>query len=464
VIRSARMPSGEAIFSRAAHGVLLAGTLLLGGCSGDDDPAPQPPPRTPIELGPDSTSFEPTWNPETVVVGAETMTTLTNPYADDGVYRFDPAAADIAELSPGQVVVLTGVDLVRVTAVDATDDAIVLTTEPANLTDAVSDADVSWDVGVDVSEPIQLNDGSGMLRPLATPQVVCTQPLAPESCQSSFSGTLGNLKTSQKMQTQPDGSLKMTVSMEYPQQGNSILKVVLSSVVRSFRNEGFFTIRGGSLESASVLLRDIEVELDIDAGGVAIGGGDNFFKLPLKLTFPFELGPIPAYVTVSGAITLTPLLSEQSSFRTRAKFHVKGSAGFTVDGTTITASGSLDNARGADPTSSNVSYISTVTAGLGVLYEFPRVGLGIGLVDKAGVEGYVTPKFEVVMNQALKTDGLGIITSSCATVKGNFGVFAGGSFRLGGVKFGKEAQLFGRVHEIYREGRAHGEADPAACN
>jgi hypothetical protein len=105
-----------------------------------------------------------------------------------------------------------------------------------------------------------------------------------------------------------------------------------------------------------------------------------------------------------------------------------------------------------------------VNAGLGMLYEFPRVGLGIGVVDNASIEGYVTPKFEVVINQALKTDGLGIITSSCATVKGNFGVFAGGSFRLGGVKLGKEEQLVGRTHEIYRDGRAHGQADPAACN
>jgi hypothetical protein len=104
-----------------------------------------------------------------------------------------------------------------------------------------------------------------------------------------------------------------------------------------------------------------------------------------------------------------------------------------------------------------------VNAGFGILYEFPRVALGIGLVDKASIEGYVTPKFEVVMNQALTLDGLGLIATSCATVRGNFGVFAGGSFRLGGVKLGQENQLFGKVHDIYRQGRAHGMVDPSAC-
>jgi hypothetical protein len=272
------------------------------------------------------------------------------------------------------------------------------------------------------------------------------------------------LKTSQQLETEPEGTLKMTLAMEYPLQGNSVLKVSLVSHVRSFRHEGSVIIHGGNLESAYVSLRDIELDVDIDAGAVAIGGGENFFKLPVKLTFPFELGPVPAYLTVSGAISITPELSQESSLRARAKFHVSGSAGFTIEGTTLTSSGALANVDGLEPTASDVSYISTVTAGLGTVYEFPRLGLGIGIAEKASIEGYVTPKVEVVMNQILKTDGLGIITSSCTKVNGNFGVFAGGTFRLGGVELGKEVQLFGSTHEIYKDGRAHGEADPAACD
>ena len=449
-----------------ARAAIASGALALFGCSdsGGSEKVDTPPPSPPITLAPDTKSFDVSWKPETVVIGADTIAaSLTNPYAEDGVYRFDRSATEIADLSEGQVVVLTGVDLVRVTAVESEDDAIVLSTEPASLPDAVSDADVSWNVGVDVSEPMQLNDGSGMLRPLAAPQLRCTAPGSTASCSSSFSGTLGNLKTTQKMTTAPDGTLTMVLGMEYPQQGNSVLKVAVTAKARSFRHEGSFVVHGGSLDSAYLSLRDIELDVDIDAGAVAIGGGDNFFKLPLKLTFPFELGPIPAYITLSGAITLTPALSDQSSFRAHVKFHVGGTAGFTMDRSTITASGALEPVGGAEPTVSNVSYISTVNAGLGVLYDFPRVSLGLGLVDKASIEGYVTPKFEVVMNQALKVDGLGLISSSCATVKANVGVFAGGSFRLAGVKLGSERQLFGRAREIHREGRANGQVDPSAC-
>lgn len=453
-------------FSLAIRSWVVVGAVGVGACSSQDDAAGtrSGTPRAAIELAPDSTSADFTWKPGTVVVGADTIAaSLENPYATDGVYRFEPAAAELADLSAGTIVVLTGVDLVRVTAVEVTDDAIVLTTEPASIPDAVSDAEVAWDVGVDVSAPIQRNDGSGMLKPLAAPQIVCASPDAP-GCKSTFSGSLGNLKAEQEMETAPDGSLTMKLTMEYPQEESSVLKVALDATVRSFRNEGAVVIHGGSLESAYVTLRDIDIEVNLDAGAVAIGGGDNTFKFPIKLTFPFELGPIPAYLTVSAELELDPELSNQSSFRARTKFHVNGSTGFTVDGSTITATGSLDNVGGAEPAASNVSYISTLNAGFGVLFTFPRVGMGIGLVDNASLEGYVAPKVEVVMNQALKTDGLGIISSSCATIQGNFGVFAGGTFRFGKIELEQEKQLFGKTRQIYKDGRAHGQADPSACN
>src|SRR4051812_35654273 len=171
------------------RGVLFFAALAVWGCSAKDDTKddtkPDAVPLAPIELAPDTTSADITWKPETVVVGADTIAaSLRNRNATDGVYRFDPSAQEVAALSAGQVLVLTGVDVVRVTAVEVDDDAIVVTTEPASVTDAVSDAEISWDVGVDLSKPIQVDDGSGMLRPLVDPNVRCKEPLTPETCTS----------------------------------------------------------------------------------------------------------------------------------------------------------------------------------------------------------------------------------------------------------------------------------------
>ena len=108
VRRSARVESGEATESPwRPRGAIFYAVLAVWGCSGTDEGKRDGVPRTPVVLAPDTTNVDVTWKPETVVVDADTIaTSLRNRYADGGVYRFDPAATEIAALSPGQVVVL----------------------------------------------------------------------------------------------------------------------------------------------------------------------------------------------------------------------------------------------------------------------------------------------------------------------------------------------------------------------
>jgi hypothetical protein len=204
--------------------------------------------------------------------------------------------------------------------------------------------------------------------------------------------------------------------------------------------------------------------MDLHAGAVAIGYSDDAFKLPIKLTFPYSLGPIPAYLTVGGSIAITPALSNESGFSARVQFHVDGTTGFSVTGTQLTGTGVLKSVEGAPPAVSQVSQVSTVTAGFGVLTEFPNVALGIGIAQVAALEGYVAAKQEVVMNRSLRLNSLGLISSSCGTINANVGAYVGGSFRLAGVQLTSEKQLFGEVNEVHRQGNRGGQLDASACD
>ena len=128
--------------------VALLGTCFVAGC-GSSGGSAQPPSRaTPV--APDTSSFDVTWKPETVVLDAgDVAAVVRNPRAPDGIYDFDPASEMVKNLQPGQVLVLTGVDLVRVTQVDAQPDSVRVTTEPASLLDAATDVHADWDIGAD---------------------------------------------------------------------------------------------------------------------------------------------------------------------------------------------------------------------------------------------------------------------------------------------------------------------------
>ena len=454
------LPAGGGV-RWGVRGLVFASALWLAACSEADGPAASEPRPTP--LAPDTSSFDVSYRPETVVVDTATIESkLTNPRAADGIYRFDPSASSLAQLSAGQVLVLTGVDLVKVTSVEVTEEAIVLTTEPATLLDAVSDANVAWDIGADMSLDTQADTGGSMLRPLASPTRFCT-PDNPQACEGSFNGTLGNLKTTQKLETVPGGGLNLSFTIEYPLQVNSVLKVAVEGALRSFRHEGSVVIESGALSQAVVRIKDVDLEIDIHARAVAMGVSDDTFKFPVSVTFPFQLGPIPAYLTVGGSIALYPSLSDKSSFKARVKFHVNGTTGLTITGNKVTGTGALVPEGATPPAVSEVDYISTVDAGFGVLTEFPRVGLGIGIAKLASLEGYVSAKEEIVMNQTINLGGLGLISGNCATINANVGAYAGGSFRLAGVELEAEQQLFGAVREVLRKGNVGGKADDRAC-
>ena len=127
---------------------LTAATLAIGGCSGDDgqdDGASAPAP-----FAPDRTTWEATFRSDATVLDVDLVSsTLRNPDATDGVYRFDASAGDVvAKLPPGRAVLLSGVDIVRVKSVTIDGPEILVATEPASLPDVVQDGKATWDIGI----------------------------------------------------------------------------------------------------------------------------------------------------------------------------------------------------------------------------------------------------------------------------------------------------------------------------
>ena len=69
----------------------------------------------------------------------------------DGSYVFDSSASRIANLKPGDVLLLSGLALCTVVDVKETDDGYLLKTGPAKITDAIKDGRLEGQYKIDFS-------------------------------------------------------------------------------------------------------------------------------------------------------------------------------------------------------------------------------------------------------------------------------------------------------------------------
>jgi hypothetical protein len=393
--------------------------LITAGCNG-----PQP-------LPPDSTRFDVTWDPATVVVSpADVAAHLTNPAATDGVYHFDAGYLNARAWTAGTVLVLSGVDLARVTSVSTGSD-IVVTTEPASLADAATDADVSWSLRTDLS-PVSTKSSLGT-------EALPTQPVV------TVNGPFGGfgLRTMTTLAVEDSlfhfsGNVSMT-------QGKTMLTLTYDGKLQPFFTMGNVSIRNHKLESFYFKVDNLELDLTMNLSSIALGRGDSQLTYPITIKVPQAIGPIPTYVSLGAKIDLNPLESEKSSTQGQATYHGKGSAGLSYSNGTLTPFGTLDDSTVAF---SDGAAEGDVNVGMGVLLTFPTVAVGVG-PNIAGGEVSASWKNELVANLDIQS-----ASSTCYTVDVNQGIYVAGEVRLAGYKIKDEIPLKTSTKELVKKGNA----------
>jgi len=166
------------------------------------------------------------------------------------------------------------------------------------------------------------------------------------------------------------------------------------AVTNLWSTSGSMNISGGSISTAS-LTSDIAGSVDMSADMTATAGSQfpkaALLKLPLAIEYPYFLGPIPLYVSVSMALSIQPSLATTGSqLSITGHIDSSGNAGMTFGNGTISP-GSVPslttppNPLLASPPTPEIGAMALVFA-----VEAPRVGVGVGLTAfglgaKAGV-------------------------------------------------------------------------------
>jgi hypothetical protein len=381
--------------SRVLPALLVA--LVLSGCSGGASvptgasaptgSSPGSPASTSAPLSTSTTAtYDVTYAPGVVIVDAAALAANPPAVSEDGATFTFPNSTGIGDLAPGKVAILAGLALRKVTSVTPDGGGVVVVTEPAALTDAITRGTIAATGPVNWQ---QVTAGYSAGRwgppPVITAfgrngQEIGSEALAQTAFTSkgalSFTGKVLDFDVIFALQPSATG---MAFSLSA---ARANVKVTAKGTLDNF-SQGTSLVydpAGQSLVNTQALGLQADGELTwaaFTAQQPTLDGAVTSFQIPLTLPIPIQAGPIPLVLTIKATVRIVPALSvEKASSGGSFKVSYRSDQGFDIKGLTASPLAQLYAANAA------IGSTETVTAGFGPAgfafgFEFPRMELGI---------------------------------------------------------------------------------------
>jgi hypothetical protein len=348
-------------------------------------------------------------------------------YSDDGTsLLIDASAPGLDDLQSGDVLLLSGITVVRATQVDRSEDGVVVTGEPATLPEVVAEGDLSWqDIEYDpdkvrlfVYEDASGGGGSGgssgggpSSGSQSTPDdeivdqggqgiidglgmshrgggPVRAVPVAVSAANTNtVSGRIGDFAFDLTHETEGSGH---HVVLDVDSSGDLDGTIKVDVHLGSLSTSGAASVQGRQVRN---------FEFDIaELGGEATITTDlrstkqltsvmtpPFFKIPFGIEFPALVGGIPFTLSITGTfqVQLSMALAN-ATLGGRAEISFGGDAGLRFDGGSITVNGQRQ--QDAPNLLETVQGLANGPVGVVVTTELPKVGFGFGFLQTgAGV-------------------------------------------------------------------------------
>jgi len=334
-----------------------------------------------------------TLTPRTIVIrdGPGAVKSIS---ADGATITLSAAAPGAADIKAGSIVLIRDVVVVKAAAVRRDGDAIVVSAEPAAITELIQNGDIQWSgARIDLRRgtvrtvPAAGSPATHGMRWTAGARPVFAMflpPLGEADGGETFSGTLKNF--------QYDGSyaaagdlLKADVHLFGEASG---VKVDINAKGRlsNFTFGGRIAIRDGKADNLNLLLDKLDADVDLQATASRAAGGDHpgqqLLEIPQEYDFPIVIDGIPFVVTFKFALLLNEGITNVGG-RAGLNAHLKlnGSQG---------AEWRLPGEPQAEPvpktqgdTALDFDLTRSDGAGLGpqallVAIQYPWIGVGLG--------------------------------------------------------------------------------------
>ena len=276
--------------------------------------------------------FDVTWTEETTYFDEDALDDLERVDSEDHRYYFNSSNTAAANLNEGDIIVIHGLALRKVSSIEEVSNQIVVETEYAQMNEAIADGEVEWDYGVNFDSDLM-------------PELLYNGQRYPfkKSKGDSLSLSMNIGKFAYKISMKFNGD-KADVTQEIERSVGGVTKVrfICQGVIESFRTSNKITYKNSEVQTFDNNNKGLkgELKLSLDAAG---SGSDKInFEFPATLlTFPFTVGPIPVMVSLKVQFVAAAVVPPEGSSRIAATFTYDSSTGLNYSlGGGIKAGGS----------------------------------------------------------------------------------------------------------------------------
>jgi hypothetical protein len=401
-----------------ALGVASAAACSSSGGSSNADAGPTGPELGTLPIaGPDVDPPADIKLGSDVVIVHGGLSTLTAVSPNHGVWTLAKSGNGVSNLAVGKILLLAGLDVARVTAMQDMGDSVDVTVAPVAITDVIQDGSWSWNnldvdmtkgIAVEGAEAFEVADDpldAGPLDSGTNPKII-EEPhplgLGATNPSKELSISIGNWKIAWSATLPSTGGVDMKVEATVNGSGSGTSKPLtslgtISGVMNVSTHLNSLSGSSGSVNVSGSTLSGSNLSIPLN-GTVSLSfsattpNGSQYpkaalVKLPLSLEYSFP-GPagIPVYAYVQTNLLFQPSLATiNSGFQLQTGITISGTAGIafnngslkvtSVPKVTLT-SGSPLNSLTTTPSVGAIAMVASV--------EAPRIGLGLGTLSFLG--------------------------------------------------------------------------------
>lgn len=353
-----------------------------------------------LVLGDADTTWDVELAADAVVLDQEVVADLVA--VEGSSYTFRAGAFDEDEVAEGEVVVVPGVGMGRVTGVAVADEQVTVTTSEANLAEVIEDGTMAWEAPLDLSSGfVPSPEHGGVAEPVASLRRSVAPPprdgeVRPVGLSMIDAGGRHHAVPTRLDRTgalewtfEADGNeyafrltptaerIDVEVQATREVAGETTLAYTAAGSLDAVTATGTADFADGELSSIDIEQRELAGTLDLSIAAAGSGNAGIDFELPgLMFKYIVMVGPVPVTIGITTKIIGNITVPAEASATAEASFAYSGSTGFSYEGSSIESTGDLAGLQMSPEPADSAGMIGTaVDAQFGV--AFPRFEISV---------------------------------------------------------------------------------------